>query len=46
MKIPRDISGEELSKLLRKYGYAVTQQTGSHMRLTTTLRGRTSYYYT
>ncbi|MEX2706745.1 MAG: type II toxin-antitoxin system HicA family toxin [Candidatus Freyrarchaeum guaymaensis] len=39
MKIPRDISGEELSKLLRKYGYAVTRQTGSHMRLTTTLRG-------
>jgi len=36
MKLPRDISGEELAKLLRKYGYKVTRQTGSHMRLTTT----------
>ena len=39
MKIPRDISGEELSKLLRKYNYQVTRQTGSHIRLTTTLKG-------
>jgi len=35
MKILRDISGEELAKLLRKYGYRVTRQTGSHIRLTT-----------
>ena len=39
MKLPRDISGEELAKLLRKYGYEVTRQTGSHMRLTTMLGG-------
>jgi predicted RNA binding protein YcfA (HicA-like mRNA interferase family) len=32
-KIPRDISGDELSKLLRKYGYEVVRQTGSHIRL-------------
>mgnify|MGYP000105987131 CR=1 FL=1 len=39
MKLPRDLSGEELAKLLRKYGYEVTRQTGSHMRLTTKLEG-------
>jgi predicted RNA binding protein YcfA (HicA-like mRNA interferase family) len=35
MKIPRDISGHELAKALRRLGYDVTHQTGSHMRLTT-----------
>lgn len=39
MKLPRDLSGEELAKLLRKYGYEVTRQTGSHMRLTVRLEG-------
>ncbi len=39
MKLPRDVSGEELAKLLRKYDYEVTRQTGSHMRLTTHLKG-------
>ncbi|RLI80888.1 hypothetical protein DRP04_07310 [Archaeoglobales archaeon] len=39
MKLPRDLSGEELAKLLRKYGYEVTRQTGSHMRLATHLKG-------
>ncbi len=39
MKLPRDLSGEELAKLLRKYGYEVTRQTGSHMRLTARLEG-------
>lgn len=39
MKLPREISGEELAKLLKKYGYETTRQTGSHMRLTTTLQG-------
>lgn len=38
MKLPREISGEELAKLLKKYGYEITRQTGSHMRLTTTLQ--------
>jgi len=32
-KIPRDISGEELTKLLKKYGYEVNRKTGSHIRL-------------
>ena len=37
MKLPREISGEELAKLLKKYDYAITRQTGSHIRLTTIL---------
>ena len=39
MRLPRDIGGEELASLLRRYGYKVTRQTGSHMRLTTTQEG-------
>ena len=39
MKLPRDISGAELTKALRKLGYRVTRQTGSHLRLTTTEEG-------
>jgi predicted RNA binding protein YcfA (HicA-like mRNA interferase family) len=39
MRLPREISGEELATLLARYGYAVTRQTGSHMRLTTVLEG-------
>lgn len=35
MKIPRDIGGAELAKILARYGYCVTRQTGSHLRLTT-----------
>jgi len=38
MKLPRDLKGEKLAKLLGKYGYKVTRQTGSHMRLTTKLK--------
>ena len=39
MKLPRDLSGEALAILLGKYGYKVTRQTGSHMRLTTNDKG-------
>ena len=39
MRLPREISGEELAKLLKKYGYEITRQTGSHIRLTTTVKG-------
>jgi predicted RNA binding protein YcfA (HicA-like mRNA interferase family) len=39
MKLPREISGVELAKLLKKYSYEVTRQAGSHIRLTTTLKG-------
>ena len=36
MKLPRDISGADLARALTSLGYAVTRQTGSHMRLSTT----------
>ena len=39
MRLPREISGEELTKLLKKYGYEITRQTGSHLRLTTQQQG-------
>ncbi len=39
MKLPRDISGRELANLLVRYGYSVTRQTGSHLRLTTQIGG-------
>jgi predicted RNA binding protein YcfA (HicA-like mRNA interferase family) len=39
MRIPRDLSGEELVKLLKIYGYKSVRQTGSHIRLTTNMNG-------
>ncbi len=39
MKIPRDVGGEELVRLLGKFGYIITRQTGSHMRLTSSAKG-------
>jgi len=35
VKVPRDLSGAALAKVLSKVGYQVTRQTGSHIRLTT-----------
>jgi predicted RNA binding protein YcfA (HicA-like mRNA interferase family) len=35
MKLPRNLSGQDLSKALRKLGYQITRQTSSHIRLTT-----------
>jgi predicted RNA binding protein YcfA (HicA-like mRNA interferase family) len=40
MKLPRNVSGRQLAKALATYGYAVTRQGGSHMRLTTTTGGQ------
>jgi len=39
LRVPRDLSGSELADLLKKYGYRVTRQTGSHLRLTTDQSG-------
>lgn len=39
MKLPRDLSGERLAAHLRGYGYEITRQTGSHLRLTSTSKG-------
>ncbi|MFV0445395.1 MAG: type II toxin-antitoxin system HicA family toxin [Planctomycetaceae bacterium] len=39
MRLPRDESGRSLAKRLRAFGYELTRQTGSHMRLSTTQNG-------
>ena len=39
MKLPRDLSGEDLAKALVRFEYVVDRQTGSHIRLTTQLNG-------
>jgi predicted RNA binding protein YcfA (HicA-like mRNA interferase family) len=39
MRLPRNLSGEDLAKSLKSLGYEKTRQTGSHMRLTTTQNG-------
>jgi predicted RNA binding protein YcfA (HicA-like mRNA interferase family) len=35
MRLPRDLSGNDLAQALHKLGYSITRQTGSHLRLTT-----------
>jgi predicted RNA binding protein YcfA (HicA-like mRNA interferase family) len=40
LKLPRDVSGEELVRALRKLGYELTRQTGSHMRVTSKAQGK------
>jgi predicted RNA binding protein YcfA (HicA-like mRNA interferase family) len=39
LKLPRDLPGEQLASLLRRHGYEITRQTGSHLRLTSTAKG-------
>ena len=39
MKLPRDLSGHDLAKLLRRYGYEIVRQTGSHLQLKSGFRG-------
>jgi predicted RNA binding protein YcfA (HicA-like mRNA interferase family) len=39
MRLPRDLSGADLIRALESVGYAVSRQSGSHIRLTTTLGG-------
>ena len=36
MKLPRGLTGAELIRHLKRLGYVVTRQTGSHIRLTCT----------
>jgi predicted RNA binding protein YcfA (HicA-like mRNA interferase family) len=40
LKLPRDLSGEELARALRKFEYEITRQTGSHMRVTSGVKGK------
>ena len=39
MRLPRDLSGNQLASSLRRFGYQPTRQTGSHLRLTSTIQG-------
>ncbi len=39
MRFPRDLSGKDLAKALKVFGYSITRQTSSHMRLTSLERG-------
>lgn len=39
MRLPRDLSGHDLIRLLRRYGYERTRQAGSHIRLQSTFAG-------
>lgn len=40
MRLPRNLSGDELISALSRLGYAPTRQRGSHVRLTTHQNGR------
>ena len=39
MRIPRDISGKEMVKLLSVFGYEITTHRGSHIKVTTLKNG-------
>lgn len=40
MRLPRDLSGDDLARALATLGYSATRQSGSHMRLTTEQGGQ------
>jgi len=40
LKLRRDVSGERLVRSLRRLGYEITRQTGSHIRVTSNFKGR------
>ena len=40
MRLPRDLSGADLAQALKTFGYRITRQTGSHLRLTTSEHGQ------
>lgn len=39
MRLPRDVSGQQLTRALKSLGYETTRQSGSHIRLTTAENG-------
>lgn len=39
-KIPRDVSGRGLADLLKKYGYEVDREKGSHIRLSSAYKSQ------
>jgi predicted RNA binding protein YcfA (HicA-like mRNA interferase family) len=40
MRLPRNLSSAQLTQLLARWGYEITRQTGSHIRLTTQENGQ------
>jgi len=40
MKLPRDIGGDELVNLLKRYGYMRIHQTGSHVKIRAMVNGK------
>lgn len=43
MKLPRDVGGKDLIKLLAKFEYEVVRQTGSHVRLKSETMGKVHF---
>jgi len=39
VRLPRDLTGRDLAAALARFGYQISRQTGSHIRLTTTVHG-------
>lgn len=39
MKVPRDLSGHDLAGMLRRYGYEIVRQSGSHVQLRSHFQG-------
>jgi predicted RNA binding protein YcfA (HicA-like mRNA interferase family) len=37
VKLPRDLSGKSLARALERFGYRITRQSGSHLRLSRTV---------
>jgi predicted RNA binding protein YcfA (HicA-like mRNA interferase family) len=40
VRLPRDVSGDDLARRLARLGYQTTRQTGSHLRLSTDRDGQ------
>lgn len=39
-RLPRDLDGVTLARALKRFGYRITRQSGSHIRLTTERDGQ------
>jgi predicted RNA binding protein YcfA (HicA-like mRNA interferase family) len=39
MQMPRNIKGKELAKALGRFGYVITRQSGSHIRMCSKIKG-------
>jgi predicted RNA binding protein YcfA (HicA-like mRNA interferase family) len=40
VKLPRDLSGRQLALALKRFGFEIVRQEGSHIRLTSNARGQ------